>query len=323
MSKEPESRYATAQDLADDLGRFLEHKPIRAKRPTLRERAVKWSRRHPAFLAFGFLLLAVVAVGPGHRLDAPGTEAARGVPAAGPRQRVGRDRRAQRALAEQNARLARQAVDEMFTQVAEKWLADQPKLEPVQREFLEKALHYYEEFSRQDDPRSERSGFRRGRLITCGGHPAPLGIVQAGRGRVSPKPGDRPSLADESPVEPRVSLSARRGTGSNWGIVLLANGKPKDAADAYRRAMETAEALADDASGTRRYRHLLANVHANLGLVQYQTPISYGTPKRNWVRPSLYSRSSSRRILENRPARDSLATHLNNAGKHPPCIEPV
>ena len=46
MNKEPVSRYATAQELADDLERFLEHKPIRAKRPTLVERATKWSRRH-------------------------------------------------------------------------------------------------------------------------------------------------------------------------------------------------------------------------------------------------------------------------------------
>ncbi len=42
MSKEPEDRYATAQKLADDLGRFLEHKPIRARRPTLLERGAKW-----------------------------------------------------------------------------------------------------------------------------------------------------------------------------------------------------------------------------------------------------------------------------------------
>ena len=37
MGKEPESRYATAQELADDLRRFLEHKPIKAKRPSAYE----------------------------------------------------------------------------------------------------------------------------------------------------------------------------------------------------------------------------------------------------------------------------------------------
>src|SRR5262249_25113080 len=46
IAKSPTERYATAQDLADDLQRFLDDKPILAKRPTLRERAVKWSRRH-------------------------------------------------------------------------------------------------------------------------------------------------------------------------------------------------------------------------------------------------------------------------------------
>ena len=35
MEKNPEGRYATAQELADDLRRFLENKPIRASRPTL------------------------------------------------------------------------------------------------------------------------------------------------------------------------------------------------------------------------------------------------------------------------------------------------
>jgi eukaryotic-like serine/threonine-protein kinase len=37
MAKEPVGRYQTAQDLADDLRRFLEDKPIRAKRPSLAE----------------------------------------------------------------------------------------------------------------------------------------------------------------------------------------------------------------------------------------------------------------------------------------------
>jgi len=46
MAKNPAERYATAQELADDLERYLEDKPIRAKRPTLMQRAKKWSRRH-------------------------------------------------------------------------------------------------------------------------------------------------------------------------------------------------------------------------------------------------------------------------------------
>jgi serine/threonine protein kinase len=59
MAKEPEGRYASAQELADDLRRFLEHKPIRAKRPSLAERAAKWSRRHQSVVMTATLLLVL------------------------------------------------------------------------------------------------------------------------------------------------------------------------------------------------------------------------------------------------------------------------
>jgi tetratricopeptide (TPR) repeat protein len=65
MDKEPERRYATAQQLADDLRRFLEDKPIFARRPTSAERAAKWARRHrtvlEATVAVAFLALAIAA----------------------------------------------------------------------------------------------------------------------------------------------------------------------------------------------------------------------------------------------------------------------
>src|SRR5262249_11110928 len=46
MAKSPEERYASAQELADDLRRFLEDRPIKAKRPTMRQQAARWARRH-------------------------------------------------------------------------------------------------------------------------------------------------------------------------------------------------------------------------------------------------------------------------------------
>jgi tetratricopeptide (TPR) repeat protein/serine/threonine protein kinase len=48
MEKNPADRYATAQELADDLHHFLKDEPIRAKRPTLMLRMRKWGRRHTA-----------------------------------------------------------------------------------------------------------------------------------------------------------------------------------------------------------------------------------------------------------------------------------
>jgi tetratricopeptide (TPR) repeat protein len=65
MEKNPADRYAMAQELADDLERFLKDEPIRARRPTLLQRARKWSRRHRPLVwsAAVVLLLAALMAG--------------------------------------------------------------------------------------------------------------------------------------------------------------------------------------------------------------------------------------------------------------------
>jgi serine/threonine protein kinase/tetratricopeptide (TPR) repeat protein len=65
MEKNPDDRYATAQELADDLQRFLDDAPIRARRPTLGQRLQRWGRRHrPAVWSAavcGLLTLGIAA----------------------------------------------------------------------------------------------------------------------------------------------------------------------------------------------------------------------------------------------------------------------
>ncbi len=56
LRKEPENRYASAAELADDLRRFLEDRPIAARRSTVAEHLGRWCRRNPAIAA----LLAAV-----------------------------------------------------------------------------------------------------------------------------------------------------------------------------------------------------------------------------------------------------------------------
>jgi serine/threonine protein kinase len=64
LAKNPAERYATAQALADDLRRYLEDRPIKARRPSLRQRVAKWARRHKSVVraAGAVMLLAVVAL---------------------------------------------------------------------------------------------------------------------------------------------------------------------------------------------------------------------------------------------------------------------
>jgi WD40 repeat protein len=59
LEKNPADRYASAQELADDLQRFLEDKPIRARRPSLRERVRKWARRHRPVVVSALVATAV------------------------------------------------------------------------------------------------------------------------------------------------------------------------------------------------------------------------------------------------------------------------
>ena len=64
MAKEPEGRYATALDLAEDLRRFLADEPIRARRPGPAERLAKWAKRHRVALASAAAALVIaMAVG--------------------------------------------------------------------------------------------------------------------------------------------------------------------------------------------------------------------------------------------------------------------
>ena len=57
LEKDPTRRYGTAQELADDLGRFLDHEPVHARPVTGPERVWRWCRREPALAA------ALVSVG--------------------------------------------------------------------------------------------------------------------------------------------------------------------------------------------------------------------------------------------------------------------
>jgi formylglycine-generating enzyme required for sulfatase activity len=58
LRKEAEGRYPSTLDLAEDLRRFLNGRPIRARPVGLAERCVKWARRHPA--ATALIVMAVV-----------------------------------------------------------------------------------------------------------------------------------------------------------------------------------------------------------------------------------------------------------------------
>lgn len=65
LQKSPEDRYDNAQELANDLRAFLDHRPITAKRPTPAQIVAKWSRRHVGVVwtaVCAAVLLAIIAI---------------------------------------------------------------------------------------------------------------------------------------------------------------------------------------------------------------------------------------------------------------------
>jgi hypothetical protein len=146
MAKNPAERYASAGELADDLQRFLEHKPILARRPTFVDKAAKWARRHRTLVVggvTGFLLLVAVEAVSHYFLSREHAKI----------KEQRQEAEKQRERAEANFRQARRAVDD-FVGLSDEVMSDKPQPLEIRMKLLETALAYYQAFIAQhgDDP---------------------------------------------------------------------------------------------------------------------------------------------------------------------------
>ncbi|MEX0703293.1 MAG: protein kinase [Planctomycetales bacterium] len=167
LAREPHERYATAGLVAADLRRFLEDKPVLARRPTLRDRAGKWARRHRGAVATAIALLVLAVIGltvsnvmiarEQSRKELALTQLAAKQALLEREQEVTKQALAaeerERERAEWNYRQARQVLG-VLVEVAEEDLARTPGAQDVRRKILEWALLYHQEFLKHagDDP---------------------------------------------------------------------------------------------------------------------------------------------------------------------------
>jgi len=63
LEKDPRHRYPTAQELADELSRFLSDEPSRARPINRTGRLARWCRRNPAISATGAVAVLVAVIG--------------------------------------------------------------------------------------------------------------------------------------------------------------------------------------------------------------------------------------------------------------------
>jgi serine/threonine protein kinase len=153
LRKEPADRYATAREMADDLQRFLDGRPILARRPTPSERLRAWSRRHPAMVGSGVAALILLSVASLVSTAIVRREQARTLAEQRKAEAAYRREHQRAEEAEARFRLARRAVDELV-RASEEELAHRPGMEGLRKRLLGSALAYYREFvaERRSDP---------------------------------------------------------------------------------------------------------------------------------------------------------------------------
>jgi serine/threonine protein kinase len=259
LQKEAHKRYASAEAFAQDLRRFVQGEPILVRRTPFWERGIKWAKRRPAVAA----LLAVTSVA---ALSLLGGTLAHQVQLRAALQTA----EDQRQQAQANFEKARQAVDEMLTEVGQKELADLPGVDEVRRKLLFKALTFYQAFLkekpaslslRQETGRAQRRVGDICRLL--GQHPEADQAYREALDIQTQLVADFPSSADY-----RHDLA---GSLSNLGLLLKVTGKYSEAEQAYRQALEIQSRIAADFPNVVEYQQALAGTHYNLGLLLKNT----------------------------------------------------
>jgi serine/threonine-protein kinase len=137
LEKDPARRYASAAELADDIGRWLEGEPVKARPVTRLQRVAKWARRRPAVAALSACLAVVLLI------------IAIGSPIAAVQFRKQRD------LASMNFLAARQAVETYLSRVTENPKLATADFQSLRRGLLETAVPFLEDLARRrpQDPR--------------------------------------------------------------------------------------------------------------------------------------------------------------------------
>jgi serine/threonine-protein kinase len=252
LEKEPRRRYGSAEALADDLDRWLEGKPITARRISSAKRLWMWCRRNPVVAgAISLAASALVAVAVLSFLYARHQVRAA--------ERIARER----DRAEKNWHTARQAVDDMLTGVAEHWLPYEPRMEAVRKQFLEKARDFYQKSIAE-------IGTSPSMLEATAKAWSRLGRIHHSLGRPD---GAEPALRQAVGLFEQLAASAPNVEGHqamrlegylNLAGVLKQLGRTDEAEVLLRETLSLANKLADEFPRAAQFRRLLATCSFDL-----------------------------------------------------------
>lgn len=297
IANDPAQRYQNAGEMADDLQRYLEGKPVLARRPSVADRLTKWTARYRKTVAAAALLLIIGLVG--SLVATTKLQNALDVADANLEQ------------SNENFRRTREVLDHFGLLAAER-LRGVAGAESIREQLVRDLLKYYEEFavtaSSDPDLREDlaRTHFRAARIIEeLGGRERALIAYQRAGDLFS-------TLAQETKAsEARNNLRFHFGLcRNNMALLLAESGEHSQAEQLYRHAMEIQAELNDVHPQACRE---LASVHGNFGLLLAATDRIAAAETE-----LLTSLSLLESLDQSRSAADEIqlakATTLNNLG---------
>jgi serine/threonine-protein kinase len=267
MALDPAARYGSARLLSEDIEHWLADEPVSALPDTPFERVARWTRRHRALALAAAGALALVTLVSVAAMVLVNQQRKIADHLAHVNKNLADEQQGLRIQAEEGFREARAAVDDLFTKVSEDTLLNQPGMQGLRKELLQKTLDYYERFIKQhaqDPALQDEMGvtlFRAGRITDDLKSPEQaLPYLMRARDL-------QQKLLAEAPDDP-ARLKALGDTQNAIGRAFDRGQRYDEALPPYQQAREIRQRLANAAPQDAEYRRMLANTVMNIGLVE-------------------------------------------------------
>jgi tetratricopeptide (TPR) repeat protein len=245
LKKSPDRRYATAADLANDSGRWLNGEPVQARPVRGWERAWKWSKRRPVLSGLTAALAVVLTAG---------TISSWLLAAKAEREATAAKRR---------LRQARQAVDDYLIRVTDDDQLKHPRLEPLRLALLQDGLRHYHEFLDDGAGDLDLRAQSAAAYLRAGATQAELGDRNGAAASYEEALARFRDLAAELPSERVYQFGLTDSYRRLGDLFIDGHGSRGDAEEKLRRAAAVLTAMAEENSDDGEVNGRLARLYAS------------------------------------------------------------
>ena len=280
MALDRSKRYRRAEDLAEDVRRWIVDEPVSVYRDPFTVRSLRWVRRHRTLATSlaSMVILTVIGLSVGVVLIGQAKARTQAQKIIADEQRmIAEEQRTiadeQRKIADGNAgraihnlQLAQDAADGLLGEVGDVDLADIPQMEPVRKRLLEKAQVSYQQFvvDERDDPRI-RWGAARAQ-VRLGAIEALLGDVPKAEKALQQSGAELENLAKQDPS----AVDYRRDLARSYfvyGVLLKDASRFGEGAAKLREAIRLREEIAKQPQASSQDTEDVASSRYQLGTV--------------------------------------------------------